>query len=82
MDKNMKTQAAPLSDSDIEKLATYFSNQPRTPGIADETVVELGEAIYRAGNAATGVASCAACHGPAGAGNPAAKFPLLIIVNS
>jgi cytochrome c553 len=39
--------------------------------------VEAGEQLYRAGNAQTGVAACMACHGPAGSGNPAAKFPAL-----
>jgi len=30
-----------------------------------------------AGNPATGITACAACHGPNGNGNPAAKFPAL-----
>jgi cytochrome c553 len=77
IDKDMNKQAAPLTESEMEKLATYFSNQARKPAIGDEKVVALGESIYRAGNKATGVPACAACHGPAGAGNPAAKFPNL-----
>ncbi len=77
IDKDMNKQAAPLSKAEMEQLANYFSNQPRKPGMADETVAELGESIYRAGNPATGVPACAACHGPAGKGNPAAKFPNL-----
>jgi cytochrome c553 len=58
-------------------VAAYFSSQEAKPGVADMTKVELGEKIYRGGNIATGVAACAACHGPAGMGNPAAKFPSL-----
>ena len=73
----MSPQAAILSDQDMLDLAAYFSSQEAKPGAADMTKVELGEKIYRGGNIATGVAACAACHGPAGAGNPAAKFPSL-----
>ena len=46
-------------------------------GEADQTKVGLGEQVYKGGNNATGVAACAACHGPTGAGNPAANFPSL-----
>ena len=77
IDKDMNKQAAPLNETEMAQLAKYFSSQARKPGIADETVVELGESIYRAGNPATGVPACAACHGPDGKGNPKAKFPNL-----
>jgi cytochrome c553 len=33
--------------------------------------VKLGQQIYRGGIAAKGVAACASCHGPSGAGIPA-----------
>ena len=36
-----------------------------------------GETLYRGGNTASGVSACIGCHGPTGAGNPAAKFPRL-----
>ena len=35
----------------------------------------MGEKLYRAGDADRGLPACAACHGPAGAGNPAAGYP-------
>lgn len=73
----MSPQAAVLSDQDMQDLAAYFSSQEAKPGAGDMTKVELGEKIYRGGNIATGVAACAACHGPTGTGNPAAKFPSL-----
>ena len=69
--------AAPLSEQDIADLAAYFSSQTGTIGTADPDKVELGETIYRAGNPATGVSACAACHGPTGVGNPMANFPSL-----
>lgn len=73
----MAPMAAPLTDEDIQDLAAYFSSQTPKAGAADEALVELGEKIYRGGNASSGVAACAGCHAPNGAGNPAAKFPAL-----
>ena len=37
----------------------------------------MGERIYRAGIAQSGVAACTACHSPTGAGNGPAGFPAL-----
>ncbi len=73
----MTPMAKPLSDADMADLAAYFSSQAKKPGEADQTKVTLGEQVYKGGNNATGVAACAACHGPTGAGNPAANFPSL-----
>jgi cytochrome c553 len=71
----MAGQVANLSNQDMRDLAAYFSSQTMSAGTADAALVELGEQIYRGGNAATGVAACIACHGPNGQGNPAAMFP-------
>ena len=71
----MSPMAAPLNEQDIENLAAYFTSQKQSPGVAAADKVELGEKMYRAGNAATGVAACMACHGPTGIGNPEANFP-------
>lgn len=73
----MAPMAAPLTDEDIQDLSAYFASQPLKEGAADESLVELGEKIYRGGNPASGVSACIGCHGPTGAGNPAAKFPAL-----
>ncbi len=73
----MSAMAAPLSDQDIDNLAAYFASQKMSTGTADKALVAKGEKIYRGGNTATGVAACMACHGPTGAGNPAAHFPHL-----
>ncbi len=73
----MAPMAAPLTDEDMQDLAAYFASQPLKTGAADESLVELGEKIYRGGNPSTGVSACIGCHGPSGAGNPAAKFPAL-----
>ena len=66
-----------LTEQDIEDLSAYFSSQTNNGGVADPLKVELGERIYRAGNAETGVPACMACHGPAGEGNPLAGYPVL-----
>jgi len=71
----MSPMATPLSEQDMDDLAAYFSSQTQTPGTAAADQIELGATIYRAGNAATEVAACMACHGPAGKGNPGAKYP-------
>jgi cytochrome c553 len=74
---SMTPMAKPLSDADMADLAAYFSSQVKKLGESDQTKVALGEQIYKGGNNATGVAACAACHGPTGAGNPAAGFPAI-----
>jgi cytochrome c553 len=71
----MSPMAAPLSEQDMQDLAAYFSSQTLSPGTAAAEKVQLGERIFRAGNASSGVAACMACHGPAGGGNPSANFP-------
>ena len=71
----MSPMAMPLSDQDIEDLAAYYASQKAKPAYAADEELELGEKLYRAGNAKTGLAACTACHGPDGAGNPAANYP-------
>jgi cytochrome c553 len=73
----MASMVAALSDQDMADISAYYSTQAGSPGSADESLVELGQKIYRGGNPASGVAACIGCHGPSGAGNPAAKFPSL-----
>jgi len=66
-----------LSEEDARDLAAYFASQEVQYGTADPELVELGEKIYRSGNAESGVAPCMGCHGPSGAGNPGANYPAL-----
>jgi len=73
----MTGMAASLSSDDMKGLGAYFSQQKPKPGSAkDKDLVALGQKIYRAGNSTTGVAACASCHSPNGAGVPA-QFPRL-----
>ncbi|NIN35011.1 MAG: cytochrome c4, partial [Gammaproteobacteria bacterium] len=52
----------------MEDIAAYYAEQTisegHIPASADERMVELGERIYRAGDAGKGLAACMACHGP------------------
>lgn len=75
-DPLMSPQAALLAtDQDVADVAAYFASQEQTIGTAKADMVELGEQIYRGGNIDSGVPACTGCHGPAGMGNPLAKFP-------
>ncbi len=75
----MAPMVAPLSEQDMLDLAAFYAEQPvRFAGAeASEEMVEQGRLLYLGGNAETGVVACSSCHGPAGAGNQAAKFPAL-----
>ena len=71
----MSLFAAALTDQDIADLAVYYASlEPRTGQTQPENL-ETGARLYRAGDAAKGLAACMACHGPAGTGNPAANYP-------
>lgn len=64
-----------LSEQDILDISAWYSQQSATGGVADESKVVLGEQIFRAGNAESGVPACMSCHGPAGEGNPLSGYP-------
>ena len=71
----MAGMTANLSADDLRNLAAYYAAQKLKPSVAkDKDLAAVGQKIYRGGNAATGVAACAGCHGPAGAGMPA-QYP-------
>lgn len=71
----MSPMATTLSDEDIADLTAYYSAQSIKGLEADPARVDLGQSIYRGGRPDSGVAACAACHGPTGSGNPAAAYP-------
>ena len=71
----MAGMAAPLSAADMKNVAAYYASQKLKPAAAkDKELAALGQKIYRGGIAASGVAACAGCHGPTGAGMPA-QYP-------
>ena len=72
----MTGQAMLLSEEDMRHLAVYFESQtPAARAVADASLVDKGEAIYRGGDRELSVSACIACHGPNGSGNPAANYP-------
>ncbi len=73
----MQGIAATLSDDDMRNIAHWLASQKPAPGFAsDPELVKLGERIYRGGLADRGIASCAGCHSPNGAGIPS-QYPRL-----
>lgn len=66
-----------MSDQDLWDLAAYYNEQEMVVGQADPELAEQGQALYRGGNMATGVAACAGCHSPNGSGNEPAGYPAL-----
>jgi cytochrome c553 len=74
----MTSQATMLSEQDMADLAVYFESLPGpAQAVADPDLVAKGEALYRGGEVSKQIAACIACHGPTGAGNPAAMYPAL-----
>jgi cytochrome c553 len=73
----MTTYAKLLTDDEKRHLGAFLAKTVAKPGAArNKDTVELGKRLYRGGNAATGVAACASCHGANGAGIPA-QYPRL-----
>lgn len=73
----MAGMVANLSPDDMHNLAAYFASQKAKPGAAkSKDLVALGQRIYRGGISSEGIAACASCHGPNGAGMPA-QYPRL-----
>lgn len=67
----MKGMVAALSPADMKALGMYFSQQKaKTRAAKDAALVVAGQKLFRAGDPATGVPACSACHSPDGAGIP------------
>ena len=73
----MMGMVAGLSAEDMRNLAAYYSAQkPGESAAKDKDLVTQGRKLFRGGNLATGVAACAGCHSPNGAGIPS-QYPRL-----
>ncbi len=73
----MNALAAALSEEDILHLAAYYASRKIKKGEARPEALELGERLYRYGDSEARIPACMACHGPAGNGNPGARYPAL-----
>ncbi|TAK39039.1 MAG: c-type cytochrome [Lysobacteraceae bacterium] len=83
----MIPMAKPLSAQDMRDIGAFYAQQAAGAGIADDTLVteegpyqgmkfyQIGEKLYRGGDAQRGIPACMACHGPTGAGNPGPAYP-------
>lgn len=80
--------ASMLSAQDMRDIGAWFAKQKPGSGVADDTVIadgpnkgmkfyQVGERLFRGGDAARGIPACMACHGPSGAGNPGPAYPAL-----
>ena len=67
----MQGIAAGMTPEDMRAAGVFYSRQP-PKGLAarDASLVKLGQALWRGGDAANGVPACSACHSPTGAGIP------------
>ena len=64
-----------LSDADMRDVAAFYASQKLKPESAkNKALAAQGQKLYRGGNLANGVAACAGCHGPDGAGIPS-QYP-------
>jgi cytochrome c553 len=77
VNESMSPQVLALNEQDFADLAAYYAAQTQTGGTTDPAALELGGRLFRGGNAETGVPACTGCHGPAGLGVGAAKYPRL-----
>ncbi|GAB2733018.1 c-type cytochrome [Melaminivora jejuensis] len=76
-DAVMQGFASMLSDDEMRNIAWWLASKPAKEGFAkDKDSVALGERIYRGGIQERGIAACAGCHSPNGAGIPA-QYPRL-----
>jgi len=77
-----------LSAQDMRDLGAFYATQKSGTGLADDTLIaegpnkgmkfyQVGQQLYRGGDASRDVPSCMACHGPSGAGNPGPAYPHL-----
>ncbi|KAF1712114.1 cytochrome C [Pseudoxanthomonas kalamensis DSM 18571] len=77
-----------LTAQDMRDIGAYFATQTGGAGLADDGVVadgpyagmkfyEIGQQLYRSGDASREIPACMACHGPTGAGNPGPAYPRL-----
>lgn len=82
--------ATMLSPQDMRDVGAYFASQKGQAGVADESLiqdelspykgqrmVDVGQKLYRGGDAARGLPACTACHGPSGRGVPGPSYPSL-----
>ena len=74
---NMSAMVTNLSKGDMAAIADYYAAQKPKIGTIESENISAGEKLYRGGDKDKSIPACMACHGPNGAGNPAANYPAL-----
>jgi len=74
---NMSAMVTNLNSEDMAAIADYYAAQKPKIGTIESENIAAGEKLYRGGDKDKGIPACMACHGPNGAGNPAANYPAL-----
>lgn len=80
--------SAMLSPQDMRDIGAFFAGKSVVPGMADDSEIadgpnagkkfyEVGQDLYRGGDAERGIPACIGCHGPSGRGNPGPAYPAL-----
>ena len=68
----MQPMVRDLNAADFKALGAWFaSRKPQAHAVEDAELAQVGRFIYQRGNPYSGVAACAACHGPKGHGTEA-----------
>jgi cytochrome c553 len=68
----MQPMVRDLNAADFKALGAWFaSRKPQAHAVEDAELAQVGRFIYHRGNPYSGVAACAACHGPQGHGTEA-----------
>ena len=68
----MQPMVRDLNAADFKALGAWFaSRKPQAHAVEDAELAQVGRFIYQRGNPNSGVAACAACHGPKGHGTEA-----------
>ncbi len=73
----MAGQAAMLSDQDMMDIAAFYNSIDVQYAAVPDKYIQMGQNLYRAGDAAKQIPACSACHGPQGNGLEAAGFAAL-----
>lgn len=73
----MSSMVTSISADDMADLGAYYASNTVKLGTVPDKLLKSGQKIYRAGNRQSGLPACMSCHGPTGAGMPAAKWPAL-----
>lgn len=71
--ESMVAMVEGMSDEDIDNVSAYYTQQVSLSGEAEATNLQAGQLIYRGGIPEQKVPACMGCHGPNGAGIPAAS---------